>query len=232
MLRNQLDILRWYTIFGLLSMERVEPFLPEMGLNLPNAEAVRLIARRFREQYDQRIGDEAEDEALIQQIFTQIAQVTNDETAQDLYRWGLQRFPWEGPDDAREHAWTWLLRWLAGLGGREYPPASPTLPESKVKAIIQTVQDHLGDYSVLSDQMEEVERLPKSEWEERVYQSHGRDGSPLNSVESAIEFQRFHKTWKRIKALLNAEEMEALLQWGKSQAEPLGIPLDLVELPA
>ena len=42
--------LHWLYIFELLSMERVEPFLPFIGLGMIDAQTMRTIARQFLEE--------------------------------------------------------------------------------------------------------------------------------------------------------------------------------------
>ena len=233
LLRKSVDILDWETSLKVLSMERVEPFLAEMGLELRDVKAVRAVARalldqfeQLQEQYSQPPDDSGvlpEDEVLVQRILVRLAEVTDEETAQYLSRWITQH-----SDRPREYSWKRLLYWLV-RGGKATPPA---LPEDKMAAIVESVEFYLGDsYDLQQDRIDEAESLPRSEWEERIYRTYAPGCSPLDEAWKTIGLQRFRTVWKKINSLLNSEEMEIVLQWGKSQAPRLGISPESLELP-
>ena len=73
---HEIEIVHWEMIFDMLSMERIEPFLPEMGLWLSNISAVRTIARHFVEQIESLHDDVDAKKALVQHTFTEIAEAT------------------------------------------------------------------------------------------------------------------------------------------------------------
>ncbi len=233
LLRRSADILDWETSFTVLSMEQVEPFLAEMGLELRGVEAVRAVARAFldqfeqlQEQYSQPPDDSGmlpEDEVLVQRILVRLAEKTDEETAQYLRGWITQH-----ADRPGESSWKRLLYRLV-RGGKATPPA---LPEDKMATIVESVEYDLGNsYDLLQDRIDEAESLPRSEWEERIYRTYAPGCSPLDEVWKTIGIQRFRSAWKKIHSLLNSEEMEIVLQWGKSQAPRLGISPESLELP-
>jgi hypothetical protein len=228
---TDLDISRWYTIFGLLSMERVEPFLSHMGVQILDIQSIRIIARQFVEEYFQRTGDIEADRLLMRQTFARIAEVTNEDTAQRLYQWGIRRFPYAGSDGSKEQAWLWILRSLAGLVAGVESNVMPELPENKLQKITQILRKDFHRCGNVLAQIQQAEQLPRSDWEERIYAEYGSIGSPLDAVELAIEQQAFCESWGPIKSLLNSEELEELKQWAKSRARHLGMPVHLVELP-
>lgn len=224
---------RWYTIFTLLSMERIEPLLPEMGLDLSDVDAVRTVARRFIELYEQWWEGKLEGDLFLKDTFDQITKATDDKTSQHLQHWGTHLFPWRADEDATEFVWTLLLPGLANFEDWPHALERPALPINKVNSIVQSVREQFGDYDSLKHRIEEeVEKLPKSEWEERIYTQYESTGSPLDWAISVIGFHRFRKTWLHIESVLSAEELEILLEWARAEAKHMKIPLELVGMPS
>ncbi|MCP4529094.1 MAG: hypothetical protein GY833_24760 [Aestuariibacter sp.] len=226
------NILRWYAIFQLVSLESIDSFLPEMGLNFFCSEQLRPIARSFFEQYEKRkrTDDELESRILLEQTFDQIAQKMSPETTHQLHQWGLRQFPYEGSSSRSVFLWKTLLRRLARLGNVTSDLIPIAVPEYKVKIIVQTVQDYLGGYLVLAQRIQELETVSRSDFDERIYQTYEQGTSPLDLLIDTIESYRFRKTWEKINKLLTDDEMEMLLQWGKSQAQQMNIPSGSVVL--
>lgn len=226
-------IFLWHTVFELLSLERARAFWPEMGLSLadPHAERVQSVAHSFMEQYQNSKGGETEYRILLRQTFDQLAHATDQNTAQQLYQWGMYLFSPKGVAPGAAFIWGVLLRHLAGSESKRNDVLPVPLPEHKVNDIIQAVRDHLGDYLLLEQRVEDLGKLPRTESEQIVYQAYEEPCSPLDSLAGAIDHYRLRQTWHKIKSLLSDDEMKVLLEWGKSQARLLGMPDDLVSVP-
>lgn len=244
-LQRPLDEINWDTIFSILSMDLIDPYVSEMGLTVTGSsvEAIKQASRSFFEQYyqlqDQFIGMSPDKyatytenvEVLIGQAYTRISQTTDEQTAQKFYHWVMDFIPFGGPDDVDERRWGSLLRRLAGLyRGEPLTPPSDIHPE-KINDIIHAVQQELGDYFILSEEIDNLEKKPKTEWEKRVYQTYEPDTSPLDLVLNVIEFHRFQKTWRRIESILSNSEKDVLLQWGKEHVGDLGVDPESLKLP-
>ncbi|MCP4356483.1 MAG: hypothetical protein GY796_00495 [Chloroflexi bacterium] len=220
---------RWHTIFGLLSMERVVPFLDEMRFAFVDITVIRPYARQYIKTYEITWED---DGSLLQQTFNQIAKATDESTALALYDWGTNKFLYGGSEGAREFIWGTLLQRLAGVGNRESSPLP--LPEDKVKAVIQIVQVYIGvaeDKQRLWDRVDAAEAQPHSEWEERIYSRYLSDTSPLDAIESTIKFHQVRRAWEQMKLMLNESELDILLQWGRLLGKEMDMPPELVQLP-
>lgn len=221
---------RWYTIFGLLSMDLIVPFQKEMGLGFIDISVIRPHIRQFVEIYEMKW----EEEELLQQTFSQIARTTNTTTALMLYDWGVKQFPLGGSEGAIEFIWTILLQRLAGVGSLDSDPILP-LPENKVKGIIQISQDYLGlakDNQNLWQRIDMAETQTLSEWDKRIYSAYStEDRSPMDMVVEVVKFQRFQQAWNKVKQILVEPEIDTLLDWGKAMGQKMNMPDDLVQLP-
>lgn len=216
---------RWNPLFMLLSMERVEPFFAEMGLDLPNLQAVRECARRLIKEYNDGSGNASWYEALLQRTFECISQTAGEEAAGLLYRWAVIQFPYHSDQYYAAHAWERLLRWLGGIHKGKVLPLA--LPEDKLVRIKKAVIEQFGDdYRDLRDRIRQVDQQPALGWEEylyRIYREGGpSDVSPLDILLDAISHYRFTNVWSIVKSILTAGEMQVLLDWGRAQAEQMG----------
>jgi hypothetical protein len=223
------EIVNWEMIFDMLSMDRVEPFLPEMGLRLSNVNAIRAIARQFVEQCHLLQGDVNLKKILVKKTFTEIGRSIDDSTAQAIYQWGNEIFP-VGTQKGYLY-WIMLIGWLAGLTSRYYPVILPPFDQAKVTAIAQSMQENFGDILILEDRIEKAEQLPRSSWDDIIYNSSEDGFSPLTTASNTIQNYRFFQVWKTIKALLTDDELIILLQWAKEHAPHLQINPELINLP-
>jgi hypothetical protein len=242
LLWDNLDIIRWDAIFVILSMDLIDPYVEEMGLKINHDQigVVKEIARSFFEQYYQledrcaELSAEEcyeEQETLIEKTFSQISQMIDEKTEKRIYLWGIEYFQWGGPDGAEESPWMLLLRGLAGLWAGDPLPPPEKINEEKIDAIIQAVNEDLGDWMILCEEFDNLEKKSKTDWEKRVYRTYVPDTSPLDAVMLTIDFYRFQRVWRRIESILSKKEMEALLQWGMSYAHEFHREPESVSLP-
>jgi len=229
-LSDQIELARWEMAFELLSMERVKPFLNDMGLSISNPDSIQSVARRFLEQIERTSNDMQKERTILQETLADIALVTDNQTAQNLYQWVMRTF---SPGNQRGmFRWAWLLKWAAGVGGREDSPTLPALDREKIDAIVQIVREKFRDETDLERRLDEAELLPKSGWDAEVYKKYEAGYSPLHSVSGTIEDYRTQQMLEDIKTLLTIEEMEILLKWAKDQAPHLNITPESIKLPS
>jgi len=219
---------RWEMIFELLAMERTKPFLEEMGVSLPNTVAVRTIAREFLKQLEQGGRDAEGDVTLVKETFRKIAEVTSEESVEALYKWGMETYPFQSADN---FLWRTLFWWLVGIGSTHYPVSFPALDKEKVDVIGHAIQQNFEDIDWLEQRIQEAEKQPKSEWEQRIYESVNPGYSPMTRIEQAIYEHKTNRIWAVIKQLLNEEELQTLLAWAKEHAPNLQIKPELLKLP-
>jgi len=229
------ELIHWEMYFQLLSLERVEPFLNELGLKVLDVNAMRTIARHFLEQVQDRninVNDPeassqlADGRQMIQDAFEEIAAVMGRQTADDIQQRILEDFSmrYKGL-----FYWSQLLQWeLANLSGRENPPEPPAIESNKLQTIVDMIRKEFGDYLEFDKRLEEADSLPKSVWDEYIYKIY--EGEPLITVSVLINDYRTQKVWKFIKTLLTNEDLDVLLQWAKSQAPRLRIKSEKIDL--
>lgn len=229
------ELIHWERLFEMLSLERAEPFLGELGFRLSDASSMRTIARGFVEQAEKNninLSDaDAEakiekEKQWIQTALDEMAEVLGDQMTRDIQERGLDQFPLRYKE---LYYWSRLLKWLAGLGGREYPPQHPAIEPGKVDVLIRALRENFGDESELERRLEKADLLPKSTWDEHIYQVY--EGEPLSTLSSLIGDYRIQQTWKFINTLLTRDEIDALVQWAKSQAPQLNIKSEKINLP-
>lgn len=229
-----LDIIHWTFIFELLSMERVEPFLPLIGLGMVNAEVMRNIARQFLEEEKVALDRDAES-ALKNRAFERIAEELGSETANQFIEWGVndsfidQSTPYYG------HYWTNILSRLAGVYEERISP--PSLSEDTVNQIRQIIRDQLGDsHWELRERIEEMEPIPATPWEEALYKEYQELGdkdhiiTPWIHLFTLLSDRGLCHSLRAIRALLSMEEFEIFMAWAIHEAKALGAPT--IELPS
>jgi hypothetical protein len=224
-LRNSLDYLRWKSIFDLLSMDLIDlEIVKAMGLIIEAKELgeLRKAARGFFGYYwpdrshenltDQEYEEDREN--FMQKLFFEISGSLGVEKAERFYQWGIDCFPLDGAERSLEWRWSVLLRRLAGYGAFEPIPTPENIPKNKIKAVIRLIYEYIDKNEHVTEVSEALIEEPRTEWDERVFQSYEFDDDILISAELQMKFYNFQIMWKQIEELLTKEEIEALHQWG------------------
>jgi hypothetical protein len=211
-------------------MEQTEQFLNEMGLYLSADDIVelRVFARNFLEKYVKNNNEQAAEIEIIDEILQQITQLTSGSIAEKLRKWVIYYFP-PNTDNSSEFIWAIILRRLAGISNNSQPIKYLDLSEDKLNLIVAAIRENIGDYNVLDRKIETVERLPRSEWEQYMYNEYGDDGTPLDIIRDVIDAQRVRKTWHIIASILNEDDLSKFIEWGKLDAKEMNIPDNLIE---
>lgn len=221
----------WTFLFEILSLSRVEPFLSEMGLDLPNPEAVRQCAREYVKEWSSGSGDNLWYLTLVRRTLQCIADTTDSETADYVSRWTMEWFHVGDQFQYSASFWQRILCRLAGIPGRKTTP--PALPDDKLTLIEASIRQYFGDeFSALRERIKASDLGLMSEWDEYLYRLYREgisdDTSPFDIVEAVIVGFRFGKVWSAIEALLSSQEMLVLLEWGRTQARQMGITSKVV----
>ncbi len=227
------DMSRWYTAFKLLSMESFEPFLPEMGLDVPSSERIRTAARWFMKQYMKGTGSNEQDIQLLREVFYRIALETSNEVAQQVYEWGMQMDEFDGRLETGGKVFLWgvLFDSLARFNGNEDKVAPLALPEDKTDIVVQAAIRYEKAYHRLKPGLDQVEKSPRSDFDRWISQLYPEGCDPVDTLRAAIRFHKCSQVWQQITDSLSDDEMDALLHWGKAQAQKMNIPPELISLP-
>lgn len=235
------EILSWEKIFMLMSMERVEPFFPEMELVLsPNVLAkIRPIARQFFDEFV--VGaDTRQYQAILERTLEQIEANTNPQTSDLLKHWIQVNTPTDLEQARSIGIWEILLRRFAELSHQnEAEMQAPELDPEKTKMIKHLVQEVLGTYyRGVAERVEELDRLERTEWEEHVYRKYRNlipkevsdVVSPLDTLLESINSHLFRQVWVSVRNLLTPAELGILLDWARVQARNMAL-FSTLELP-
>lgn len=225
LLRNSLDFLRWKDIFDLLSMDVIDlEIVKAMGVEIDASELdeVRKAARTFFEYYwSDRSLDNITDEAYVekmdtflQEIFSQIAENIGLEKSRLIYKWGIDYFPYDGPEGALEFRWAMLLNRYGRFGIDHSIPPPENIPNEKVEAVLQVVSENINKDRQDRDVLKALKKKPRTAWDKRVYETYEPEHSPLTGVGLQVSFHNFQLMWKQIEEILTKEELEAFNQWG------------------
>lgn len=221
---NSSDFLRWHSIFDLLSMDAIDlEIVKTMGLEINDLELneIRKVARIFFEYYwsersqGNLTNEEYEEkiENFMQDIFSQISENLGLEKAISINKWGIDYFPWDGPEGAVEFRWDLFLARYAKFGAEDAIPPPKNIPKEKVKVILRIVNENTNIKGQTSDVLDALKKKARTEWDQRVYQSYEPEHSPITGLEHQIRFHNFQLMWKQIEEILTNEELESLNQW-------------------
>lgn len=229
------DLIQWRWIFELLSMERIEPYLPSMGIPLINLEVMRDLARQYLEE-DDAAQDFTEGRAVIHRTFDRIGEALGEETTRELAQWGTDESFTDRRGFRYEHYWTNILSRLAGV--YEEAISHPPLSSETLRVIQEIVQDHLGNsYWMLREQLKEAEQAPQTEWEKRLYEQYNRETpdapnpvTPWIHLLSLLRERALCQTLREIRLRLSRDEFENFFAWARREAQAM--KADSLELPS
>ncbi len=226
LLSNSLDFLRWHVLFELLSLDMIDlEIFKAMGLEIEVRELkeIQKVARAFLEyvwldkSQDNLTDGEYLDEMeyFMQDLFSQLAKNLGKEKSSWFYQWGVDYFQFIGTEGVIEFWWRLLLVRYAKFGNDNSMPALETIPKEKIRSMLQIVNDSIIYNEKMEDILETIEKKPRTEWDQRIYQTYEPDYSPLITVSLQIKFHKFQLIWRQIEDILTKEELEALRQWGE-----------------
>jgi hypothetical protein len=233
------DGARWHLISVLLSMEKTNPFWPEMGLKLQHADRLREIAQEFVAKYRwiENLPEEPSLQKLNQfreilnKMFESIVAEVGEDEALRLFEWGKNTFQYGTELGSQLFIWHLLFKRLIGQGDLSYDLVPPNLPPNILEQIRNLITKHFAGVNSLYLRIKTVEEKPHTPWEEQIYASYGKDMSPMDWVEETIRFVRTRDAWIEITQILGIQQIDALAAWAKKQADVMRIGSNLVRVP-
>ncbi len=226
--------INWESALLLLSLDRVDRYWSEFGLDFKDHDGIRGLIREYIEA-EQALNDLSEEDYhfsmesdLINDLFKKITDAKGDLAAIKIRDWIEKRFLVAKTD-------RWCRKWsslIYQLGRWKELPIFTGIGIDKLTAL-DNLAEKVGDISgQAEDEIDNLEEEPKSEWDSRqyaVYRKENPDVSPLDCLGGYLRHWRFIDIWNEIMALLTPDELNALENWVKAvyTAKRKGNPDDL-----
>lgn len=223
-----LDVSYAYTTaVRLLSLDRVTPFWPDLGLRIDGVEEVKTAARRcFRAQIelDALEDHERDDDGMlavhIAAFLTDVECTQGTTAATQLRAWIEERVFVLGQEPEWRTMWHVLVAWLPRR--KEHRVASFGLPLGKVAKLFEIARAWAETVDALDRRIAEAEALPLEGWDAKAYAAYrgddpDHDRSPLAGLSLLLAALAFERTWGAIQRLLSPAEMDALERWGQAE---------------
>ncbi|KYF76197.1 hypothetical protein BE11_29065 [Sorangium cellulosum] len=221
-----LDVFYAYTTaIRLLSLDRVTPFWPDLGLRLDGVEAVKTAARRcVRAEIELEAleDDERDDDGMmaahIAAFLTDVERSQGTAAAAQLRAWIEERVFFLGLEPEWQMMWHVLVAWLPHR--KEHRVASFGLPLGKVAKLFEIARAWAETVDALDRRVAEADALPLEGWDAEVYATYRGDDpdlSPLAGLSQRLTAPAFERTWGAIRRLLGPAEMDALERWGQAE---------------
>lgn len=234
----------WERLFRFLSLERLQPLLHDLGLPASMAGAPQALwqaARFYWESWEhgkpgllpihdresaQRYKRAAE--RLLNQAFALLEEAYGEEAARQFYEWGRRTVSHE--EDRRWFAWSLLLTHLDTYDPIDRRRVPPLLSAGTLERICAVVHERLGPSVRVRDE-ERLARivaeprtpddlralLYKDPWKEELQEMNFRDWLNVR-----LGQQYAYEIWAELDSWLTDEEREALIEWGRAEAEAKG----------
>lgn len=232
----------WLDILLVLSLEFTQPFLPLLGLGDARPESLKGLARRVledlweakqrqpspeesREESEEELGD------ILRAALGEIEERFGSHVARKVYELGVRESELE-PGDVT--VWHGLLRRLVfgtqrGLSGVPLPFGGVT-----ASMIHEAVSRHFHpEVDDLDD--EDLARFPEDKEYVQRFPLPVEGGAPMDVVSSLADMiarRSLTDALREIRSSLDDSEVNELLAWAREQAAVVGIPLEIVALPA
>ncbi|WP_437580943.1 hypothetical protein [Sorangium sp. So ce887] len=213
------------TAVRLLSLDRVTPFWPELGLRIDDVEEVKTAARRcFRAEIELEAleDDERDDDGMlavhIAAFLTDVERTQGSTAAAQLRAWIEERFFVLGQEPDWRIMWHVLVAWLPRR--KEHRVASFGLPLGKLAKLFEIARAWAETADALDRRIAETEALPLEGWDAEAYAAYRGDEpdrTPLTGLSQHLAALAFERTWGAIQRLLGPAEMDALERWGQAE---------------
>ncbi|WP_437872900.1 hypothetical protein [Sorangium sp. So ce363] len=221
-----LDVFYAYrTAIRLLSLDRVTPFWPDLGLRLDGVEEVKTAARRcFRAEIElEALEDDERDfdgmmAVHIAAFLTDVDRTQGTAAAAQLRAWIEERVFFLGLEPEWQMMWHVLVAWLPRR--KEDRVASFGLPLGKVAKLFEIARAWAETADALDRRIAEADALPLEGWDAEAYAAYRRDDpdlSALAGLSQRLAAPAFERTWGAIRRLLGPAEMDALERWGQAE---------------
>lgn len=233
-------------MFRLLGIRSCQPLLERMGVASELAaqpEGLRRAAVHFWERDWQGFGlsgyadPNFEEtyrtaiETLIRSTFRIIVDHYGEDAATDLYQWA-HRFLVSLPDENQWFTWYMIL---SSLGQPHYDSQFQT----EIARFAGPLEEEFGSATYEADQkaLSEIDIAKLSPTEYKMIELEVTQPTDFVTVDlgdlagGVIRANHAYRFWRALSSSLEPSELETWLWIGYEQAEPLGMPLEDVELP-
>ncbi|XXT24771.1 hypothetical protein WME94_24885 [Sorangium sp. So ce429] len=213
------------TAVRLLSLDRVTPFWPDLGLQIDDVEEVKTAARRCvrAEIAIEALNDDERDHdgmiaVHLAAFLADVGRTQGKAAAAQLRAWIEERFFVLGEEPDWRTLWHVLVAWLPRR--KEHRVASFGLPLGKIAKLFEIGRAWAETADALDRRIAEAEALPLEGWDAEAYAAYRGDDpdlSPLAGLSLHLSALAFERTWGTIQRLLSPAEMDALERWGYAE---------------
>lgn len=232
-IQTESDIGKWRTFFAIVSLDKVTPYLPGIGLEVQEPERLRAIARRFVVSCDETwAAGSSPDmlgriESFLRKAFEQLRLQLGSDVARVVCE--VARYGDPGPEQSLSKSlWGLLLIRLDDNLQRTPLPLSP----EQVLAFREAAQRYWDEWDPWDQRYSAEGNAPQfpgdvggavSEWDAQIY---AEDWLPMTQFFDMIEWRLFLRFAAALHQLVTPADLAILLAWGQQVLGPkLGKPL-------
>lgn len=226
---------RWYLGFTLLSLDRAEPLLADMALEISSPGSLQAIARRFVERYQalDDDGDVGDEERRFRR--RRLATDTVDELTRLLGRDdGLRVVDWLArtlPFDAPAVAGSVVRRRALGLLARTGPDPGRTAVTPDGREILTRAVARYGETTArVRSRLRDVRAAALSTWDDQVSGTYTPDADVMDWVADILENVAAATTWNHLMTSLAPLDREWLIGCARREAARVGADPDDLDL--
>ncbi|WP_434041098.1 MULTISPECIES: hypothetical protein [Sorangium] len=208
----------------LLSLDRVAPFWPDLGLRIDDVDEVKTAARRCvrAEIALEALEEERDHDSMLvvhaAAFLADVERTQGTTAAAQIRAWIEERFFVLGREPDWRTLWQVLVAWLPRR--KEHRVASFGLPLGKIEKLFEIARAWAETADALDRRIGEAEALPLEGWDAEAYAAYRGDDpdlSPLAGLSQHLAALAFERTWGAIQRLLSPSEMDALERWGQAE---------------
>lgn len=214
----------WRRLVAILTLDRVKPFFPDLGLGFVPMETVQKVLRQWLHRYLAAEASGNPRPPVAELMLALAAELGED----DAERFGRQaQDAYFLADDAPLNRWRrWMTRWSR----RPDLWQELRLPAERSEALRQACLRATSEETVLAA-ADALQAQPLSDWDLGVFAALGFDddeNDPLTSVTLTINRLNFRRFWQELHRVLNEREKQVLLENARRlvAAEGSRLPVD------
>lgn len=232
-------LLLWENALLLLSLNRVAPFWPDIGIRAADDPVIRgaiqtFLAAQQARQYDDTMAIYFRaTSAGLDAMFTRI-RTAGEENAAAVRDWVVSTY---AVFIAKERWYeTWQVLFLRLAEGNLSQLSGQGISNDKLVALKELVEEWRDRESAIDDRIQAADEAPLVGWDAQQYARARRESptaSPLDSLSNFLNNFAFSIVWARLVRLLLPWELVVLNRWGQIYtAVKTTIPPGWSEIPA
>jgi hypothetical protein len=226
---------RWNLALTLLSLERIQPFLTDMALNIASPSRLLSVARDLVTRYltledDPDLGDDerlfARDRLVTETIDTIVAALGPD-GGRRVVDWVATTLPYDAGSAAnfivRRRTLGRLSKSESGSLGIALTPAGRKILTRVVAAYGTTTAD-------FRRRLAQDATFPLSTWDQGIAATYTSDADPMDWVEDIAENVAADSVWRELMTSLPTPDRACLVDLARREAARLHVSADLLDL--